>query len=115
MNVYNQLLKKFTAWAQSRDDIRAVILVGSGARSDHPADQWSDPKGEYLAEVAAGPVYKLLGKKDLGLADPNPPLDKPLITGDLGFFYHTGGHAVLPADWAAFFPFADAHLKPRVP
>ena len=42
VNVYNQLLKKFTAWAQSRDDIRAVILVGSGARSDHPADQWSD-------------------------------------------------------------------------
>jgi hypothetical protein len=42
VNVYNQLLKKFTAWAQSRDDIRAVILVGSRARSDHPADEWSD-------------------------------------------------------------------------
>ena len=88
---------------------RPVFITGG------TADQWSDPKGEYLAEVAAGPVYKLLGKKDLGPADPNPPLDKPLTTGDLGFFYHTGGHAVLPADWAAFFPFADAHLKPRVP
>ena len=88
---------------------RPVFITGG------TTDQWSDPKGEYLAEVAAGPVYKLLGKKDLGLADPNPPLDKPIVAGDLGFFYHTGGHAVLPADWAAFFPFADAHLKPKAP
>jgi aminoglycoside 6-adenylyltransferase len=42
VNVYNQLLKQFTIWAQSQEDIRAVILVGSRARSDHPADEWSD-------------------------------------------------------------------------
>ena len=42
-------------------------------------DQWSDPKGEFLAMVAAGPVYRLLGAKDLGVSD-LPPLDKP-ITG----------------------------------
>jgi aminoglycoside 6-adenylyltransferase len=29
-------------WASSREDIRAVVLVGSQAREDTPADRWSD-------------------------------------------------------------------------
>jgi hypothetical protein len=74
-------------------------------------DQWSDPRGEFLAEVAAGPVYRLLGKKDLGVSE-GPPLDTPLMTGDLGFNYHTGGHAITPSDWSAFLDFADKYFKP---
>jgi (4-O-methyl)-D-glucuronate---lignin esterase len=74
-------------------------------------DQWSDPHGEFLAEVAAGPVYRLLGKKDLGTNE-LPPLDTPLISGDLGFLYHTGGHTITTNDWQAFLNFADRHLKP---
>jgi hypothetical protein len=73
-------------------------------------DQWADPRGEFLAEVAAGPVYRLLGKKDLGTTD--MPLDTPLITGDLGFLYHTGPHTIAAEDWKAFLEFADRHLKP---
>ena len=74
-------------------------------------DQWADPRGEFLAAVAAGPVYRLLGKKDLGTSD-GPPLDTPLITGDLGFLYHTGAHTIAPADWNAFLAFAEKYLKP---
>jgi aminoglycoside 6-adenylyltransferase len=42
LDVYSQLLKKFTTWAQSQEDIKAAILVGSRARAGHPADEWSD-------------------------------------------------------------------------
>jgi aminoglycoside 6-adenylyltransferase len=30
------------AWAQARADVRALVLVGSLARTDTPADEWSD-------------------------------------------------------------------------
>jgi hypothetical protein len=74
-------------------------------------DQWADPRGEFLAGVAAGPVYRLLGEKDLGATE-GPPLDKPLITGAIGFLYHSGAHAILPEDWQTFFDFAERYLKP---
>jgi hypothetical protein len=73
-------------------------------------DQWSDPKGEFLAMVAAGPVYRLLGGKDLGITEV-PPLDHPIITGDLAFHCHSLGHMAVPADWKAFLDFADRHFK----
>jgi Glucuronyl esterase, fungi len=71
-------------------------------------DQWSDPKGEFLALVAAGPVYGLLGAKDLGVTE-MPDLDKPVTTGSLAFHYHSGGHTAVPADWKAFLDFAERH------
>jgi aminoglycoside 6-adenylyltransferase len=37
-----QLEERFVAWARARPDIRAAIVVGSWARIDHPADEWSD-------------------------------------------------------------------------
>lgn len=84
---------------------RPVFLTGG------TQDQWADPRGEFLAAVAAGPVYRLLGQKDLGETE-GPPLDKPLTSGTLGFLYHTGAHAILPIDWQAFFDFSEKFLKP---
>jgi hypothetical protein len=49
----------------------------------------------FKAAVAAGPVYRLLGRKDLGTTE-LPPLDTPLTTGDIGWHYHTGGHTATP-------------------
>jgi hypothetical protein len=73
-------------------------------------DQWSDPKGEFLALVAAGPVYLLLGGKGLGVTE-LPPLDAPVTGGDLAFHYHSGGHMAVPADWKAFLEFAERHFR----
>jgi hypothetical protein len=82
---------------------RPVFITGG------TTDQWADPVGEFLAEVAAGPVYRLLGKKDLGTTE-LPPLDTPLTTGDLGWHYHTGGHTATPADWNAFLQFVGKYF-----
>jgi hypothetical protein len=86
---------------------RPVFITGG------TADQWADPKGEFLAAVAAAPVYRLLGKTDLGTSE-LPPLDHPLTSGTLGFHYHTGGHTITASDWTAFLEFADRHLKPNL-
>lgn len=82
---------------------RPVFITGG------TTDQWADPVGEFLAEVAAGPVYRLLGRKDLGVTT-LPPLDTPLTSGDLGWHYHTGGHTATPADWNAFLEFLDKYF-----
>ncbi|HEX6463900.1 MAG TPA: hypothetical protein VFZ98_05585, partial [Vicinamibacterales bacterium] len=83
---------------------RGVFVTGG------TQDQWADPKGEFLAEVAAGPVYRLLGAHDLGTAV-LPPVDARVIGGDLGWYYHTGPHAATKEDWAAFLAFAAKYLK----
>ena len=41
-NAYSQLERQLIAWARTQPAIRAVIVVGSRARSVHPADEWSD-------------------------------------------------------------------------
>jgi aminoglycoside 6-adenylyltransferase len=39
---YEQLIERFVCWAEVCPDIRAAIIVGSRARTEHPADEWSD-------------------------------------------------------------------------
>lgn len=82
---------------------RPVFITGG------TQDQWADPVGEFKAAVAAGPVYKLLGKNDLGTTE-LPPLDTPLTKGDIGWHYHTGGHAATAADWKAFLDFVGKYF-----
>jgi len=72
-------------------------------------DGWSDPKGEFLAAVAAEPVFKLLGAKGLG-TDVMPEPGTPILN-TLGYFEHVGGHGSLPADWDVFLKFMEMHLK----
>ena len=71
-------------------------------------DYWSDPKGEFLAAVAAGPVYELLGAKGLGVTEMPDPGQPILHT--LGYFEHEGGHGTLPSDLDVFLDFMQLHL-----
>jgi hypothetical protein len=82
---------------------RPVFLTGG------TTDQWSDPKGQFLAAVAASPVYSLLGKNGVGAAEMPPP-GKPLVAGDLAFHEHAGGHVVTPAEWKLFLEFAGRYF-----
>ena len=63
-------------------------------------DRWSDPKGEFLAAVAATPVYELLDRKGMD-TDILPPAGTPLLN-TLGYYMHEGGHGVLPGDWEVY-------------
>ena len=72
-------------------------------------DRWGDPKGEFLAGVAAGPVFRLLGARGLG-TDQMPPLNQPIMH-TVAFHIRTGKHAVTAFDWDQFLTFADMHLR----
>jgi hypothetical protein len=82
------------------------VFIGGGAPNH--GDGWADARGTFLAEVAAGPVYRLLGKKDLGSTE-FPPVTTPLISGDLGFRQHNEGHTPAP-NWPTFIEFASRYL-----
>lgn len=72
---------------------------------------WVDAKGMFLSGVGAGPVYKLLGKKDMG-ATQMPPMETALIEGDIAFRQHSGGHTTAP-NWATFLTFASRYFPAR--
>ncbi len=70
---------------------------------------WIDSRGQFMATVAAGPVYRLLGKKDLGSAE-MPAIETPLIDGDLAWRQHSGGHTTGP-NWPTFLAFAGRYIQ----
>ncbi|MCL4301757.1 MAG: nucleotidyltransferase domain-containing protein [Anaerolineae bacterium] len=37
-----QLKHRLVAWIATQPNLRAILVVGSQARRDHPADEWSD-------------------------------------------------------------------------
>lgn len=58
---------------------------------------WLDQQGSYMAAVAAGPVFRLLGARDLGEKDDYrtarmPPVNTGLLEGELAWRQHDGGH-----------------------
>jgi hypothetical protein len=62
---------------------------------------WLDQKGSYMATVAAGAVFKLLGAKDLGVSNDyktevKPPVNTGLLDGHLAWRQHDGGHTDAP-------------------
>jgi len=85
-------------------------FISYGASEGPGAEgQWVDQKGSFMAAVAAGPVFRLLGKKDLGTSE-FPPVETGLTDGELAFRQHRGGHTTGP-NWPTFLAFADRYIK----
>jgi hypothetical protein len=82
------------------------VFIGGGAAK---GDAWIDAKGSFMAAAGAGPVYRLLGKKDLGTTE-FPPIETALIAGDVAFRQHSQGHTDGP-NWPTFLTFADHYIK----
>jgi lysophospholipase L1-like esterase len=79
--------------------------------------KWLDHQGSYMAAVAAGPVFRLLGAKDLGVTEDYhsakmPPVNVGLLEGQLAWRQHDGGHTDAP-NWKYFLPWADRFLNYR--
>lgn len=81
------------------------VFIGTGDKGDG----WVDAKGMFMAASAAGPVYRLLGKKDMG-TDVYPPIETSLTTGALAFRQHSGGHTPAP-NWPVFLEWAARWFK----
>ncbi len=76
--------------------------------------KWLDHQGSYMAAVAAGPVFRLLGAKDLGTSDnykteKMPAVNVSMLDGQLAWRQHDGGHTDGP-NWKYFIPWADKNL-----
>jgi hypothetical protein len=83
------------------------VFISCGTQK--AGDGWVDARGMFLAGVGAGPVYKLLGKRDLGTKE-FPEVETSLVDGEIAFRQHSGGHTTGP-NWPAFIKFAERYLK----
>jgi hypothetical protein len=77
--------------------------------------KWLDHQGSYMAAVAAGPVFRLLGAKDLGTSadyhtEKMPTVNVSFLDGQLAWRQHDGGHTDGP-NWKYFIPWADKNFK----
>lgn len=79
--------------------------------------KWLDHQGSFMAAVAAQPVFRLLGAKDLGIPDDYhhavmPPVNTGLTNGQLAWRQHDGGHTDAP-NIPYFIKWADQFIRPK--
>ena len=91
------------------DELIALIAPRPVYITSAQEDQWADPRGMFMAAVAAGPVYQLLHAEGLG-TDQMPTLNQPIMH-TIAFHIRAGKHAVTAYDWDQFLAFADLHLR----
>lgn len=77
--------------------------------------KWLDHQGSYMAAIAAGPVFKLLGVKDLGVSndytkEKMPAVNVDMLDGQLAWRQHDGGHTDGP-NMKHFIRWADTMLQ----
>ena len=77
--------------------------------------KWLDHQGSYMATVAAGPVYRLLGAKDIGVSEDYhtakmPGVNVGLLDGELAWRQDDGGHTDAP-NMKYFIHWADKFMK----
>jgi lysophospholipase L1-like esterase len=76
--------------------------------------KWLDHQGSFMAAIAAQPVYRLLGARDLGRSDDYktekmPDVNVEILDGELAWRQHDGGHTDEP-NVEHFIKWANKHL-----
>ncbi|MBI4892704.1 MAG: acetylxylan esterase [Acidobacteria bacterium] len=105
---YAKFSGKVNEWPVDANLLLAAIAPRPLLLQTGSTDKWSDPYGEFLAAVAAGPVYELLGKQALGTTK-FPAAGEPILH-DLGYSMHDGGHGTVPADFGIYIRFMRQHF-----
>lgn len=82
------------------------VFISSGAPDKE--GQWVDAKGMFLGGMLAGPVYRLLGKNDMGARE-FPAQETTLTDGEIAFRQHEGGHTTGP-NWPYFIRYASRYF-----
>ncbi len=95
-----------------------LTFVSYGVPEEGDA-KWLDHQGSFMAAIAAQPVFRLLGAKDLGRSDnyhteKMPDVNVALTDGQLAWRQHDGGHTDGP-NWKYFIPWVDKNIgrKPQ--
>ena len=81
------------------------VFIGCGEKGD----AWVDARGMFMATVAASDVYEFVGKKGLESKE-FPNVETGLMSGDITFRQHSGGHTTGP-NWPTFIEFASRYFK----
>ena len=81
--------------------------------------KWLDHQGSFMAAIAAQPVFRLLGAKDLGRSDDYktekmPAVNVTMMDGQLAWRQHDGGHTDGP-NWKYFISWCDKFFKLKTP
>jgi len=89
----------------------AFVSYGNPAAGDA---LWLDQQGSYMATIAAGQAWTLLGAKDLGKGHDyqhavKPPIGTNLLDGELAWRQHEGGHTDAP-NMKYFIQWADREI-----
>lgn len=77
-----------------------LVFISYGVPEKGDA-KWLDHEGSFMAAVAAQPVFRLLGAKDMDVPDDYhaakmPPVNVGLLDGALAWRQHDGGHTDAP-------------------
>jgi len=82
------------------------LYVASSAQ-----DRGADPVGEFLSIRHADPVFRLLGRKGLGVTE-MPAVDQPVHGDGLAYHVRAGNHDITLYDWVQYMDFADRNFRP---
>lgn len=67
-------------------------------------DTWADPQKEFESAVLAGEIHRLYGKEGLEV-EAFPPIDTPLLKGDVAYHNRKGSHGCTEYDWEQYIKF----------
>jgi len=99
-DTFNQYNENEAALPVDQHQLIALIAPRRVYVASAVEDEWADPRGEFLSALHAGPVYELLGRKGLGVAE-MPGLNAP-VGEAVRYHLRTGKHDVTDFDWEQY-------------